>query len=234
VLPSATSTQTNIPSPSPTPQPTATALPTPTLVIGTPPAVLNVKARVEDDQVYLEWTPILSTGLVGYNIYRSHTAPVALGMLVNRALLTDTAYVDTITRDGSQSFYVVTAVNQLQQESLPSLAVTVNTPDLIPPSTPANFTLHLTGNLLQIAWQANQEADLAGYNIYRSNDLPVDRTVGPLNGTTLLPTPAYQDTIIQNGQTYYYVFTAVDLAGNESLPSIEAQIPTMNWEAATP
>jgi len=228
LLPTVTPTITTLPTA--TASPTLTLVPTP-FVIAPPPAVLNVKARVENDQVYLEWTPILSAGLVGYNIYRSHTEPVELGTLVNHELLVGTSYVDTIMRDGSQSFYVVTAVNQLQQESLPSIAVTVNTSDLIAPSKPANFSVQSLGNVVQITWRANQESDLAGYNIYRSNHLPVDRTLGPLNGSTLLTVAAYQDTIIQNGQTYYYVFTAVDLAGNESLPSIEAQIPTINWGA---
>ncbi len=236
-MPTATSPPTlpspTLPPPTLTASPTATTYPT-SLAIGPPPAVHNLKARIEEDQVYLEWAPIESAGLVGYNIYHSHTQPVQLGTLVNKEPLIDTLYVDKIMRDGSQSFYVVTAVNQLQQESLPSLTVTVNAPDLSPPSSPINIAVSLNGDQVQMTWQTNQETDLAGYHVYRSTQLPVDRTLGSLNGPNLLTSPVYQDTIVRNGQTYYYVFTAVDLAGNESQPSIEGQIPTTAADALFP
>ena len=44
----------------------------------------------------------------------------------------------------------------------------------------------------------------------------------PLSGATLLGTPAYIDTSPTAGTTYYYVVTAVDISGNQSLASVAA------------
>ncbi len=72
-----------------------------------------------------------------------------------------------------------------------------------------------------VAWSANTEADLAGYNVYRATSSPVATTGTPLNGGTLLTTPIYTDTTAANAATYVYVVTAVDTAGNQSAASTE-------------
>lgn len=76
---------------------------------------------------------------------------------------------------------------------------------------------------VSLSWTASTSA-VAGYNIYRGN-----QTGGPYAsisagdaGTT------FTDSTVQAGQTYYYVVTAVDSAGNESVFSNQAQavVPT--------
>jgi len=196
--------------------------------------VITLTAQVENDMVYLSWQPSSAADIVGYNLYRSSVGASGLGYRVNANLLSELSYVDTITPDGSQYSYVVTAVSQLSQEAASSQAVAVQSPDDTPPGTPINLAVLLVGNQSQLHWQANQEPDLAGYNLYRSNHLPIDRTQGPLNGATLVLTPAYQDTSLLKGQLYYYVVTALDLAGNESLPSIAAAMSTFNVELPAP
>lgn len=189
---------------------------------------------MENNKVYLTWSPSSATGVVGYNLYRSCTSAVGSELPVNPQLLASTSYVDTLTLNGSQCIYVVTAVSQSNQESPPSQAVTITTVDRTPPTLPVNFSVRLIGDTVQLQWQASSAPDLAGYNIYRSNHLPVERTQNALNGATLLLASSYQDRIALNGETYYYVFTAVDFSGNESLPSIEAQIPTVDLEVPAP
>jgi fibronectin type 3 domain-containing protein len=74
-------------------------------------------------------------------------------------------------------------------------------------------------------WNANSEADLAGYNIYRStthgsgyvkiNTAPIPKSA----------TPTFVDNINGSVQaTYYYVVTAIDTSGNESGHSNEGSI----------
>jgi hypothetical protein len=66
---------------------------------------------------------------------------------------------------------------------------------------------------------------IAGYNVYRANT-----SGGPYSGINsgLDSTTSYTDTLVQAGQTYYYVVTAVDGSGNESAYSNEtsATIPS--------
>ncbi len=221
-------TATPLPSPSATATPTIA--PTPTLL----PAISGLTAQAAEDKVVLVWEPAVGS-IVGYNLYRSASMAGSPGERRNGAPLANATHVDTVVLDGRNYFYYVTVVDQQNRESLPSSVVAVTVADRTPPHTPNLLSLHLSGNQLQLRWQANSEADLAGYRLYRSTNWPVDRAQGPIHGATLLTTPGYLDQVELNGETYYYVFTAVDQAGNESHPSIDAQMPTIDLAApATP
>jgi fibronectin type 3 domain-containing protein len=62
---------------------------------------------------------------------------------------------------------------------------------------------------------------VVGYNVYRGSV-----SGGPY--TLLNSTPngnlSYTDTTVVGGQTYFYVVTAVDASGNESVVSNEATV----------
>lgn len=71
------------------------------------------------------------------------------------------------------------------------------------------------GGLL-VTWDAGSEADLAGYRIYYGTE--------PSLYTETVDVGKVTSHLLQNlteGLTYYLVVTAYDLAGNESLPSVE-------------
>ncbi len=76
-----------------------------------------------------------------------------------------------------------------------------------------------------LTWTASTSANVVGYNVYRGA-----ASAGPFTKVTSLPVAGtgYTDYGVQAGQTYYYVATAVDSAGNESVYSNPAQavIPT--------
>jgi hypothetical protein len=72
---------------------------------------------------------------------------------------------------------------------------------------------------VSLAWTASTST-VAGYNVYRGT-----QSGGPyaiINGSTETST-TYTDNSVQGGQTYYYVVTAVDGSGNESVNSNQAQ-----------
>lgn len=230
-------TTTPLPSPSATMTPTLTTTASPTMTATAtaenPPTVVNLAAYVENDKVYLTWLPNSTDGIVSYNLYRSHTNTVE-AVLVNSQPLTSLSYIDIIRPDGNQWVYVVTAINQSDQESPPSQAVMITTTDQTPPQTPSNLSMNITGNLVKLHWQASTAPDLAGYNIYRSNRLPFPENPVPLNGGILLSEPAYQEEITLNGESYFYVFTAVDFSGNESPYSMNVQAFTVDREVPAP
>ena len=70
----------------------------------------------------------------------------------------------------------------------------------------------ISSSRINLDWNNNTEADLFGYNVYRSST-----SGGPYGliygGVT---TSAYADTGLSALTTYYYVVTAVDSSGNES------------------
>ena len=78
------------------------------------------------------------------------------------------------------------------------------------PQPPDGLTADPGDTLINISWNANQEADLAGYFIYRDNEI--------LN-YDILTTTTYTDTMLINGKEYSYTVTAADSNGSKSLPT---------------
>jgi len=85
-----------------------------------------------------------------------------------------------------------------------------------PPPTTGSHTVHLT-------WGAST-SQIIGYRVYRSEVSGGSFTA--LNGTAVT-TLTYDDSTVALGTTYYYVVTAVDASGNESIHSnqVTAVIP---------
>lgn len=88
---------------------------------------------------------------------------------------------------------------------------------LQPPSLPTGVQVTSSPDFIQLDWNENSEADLAGYNIYRSNS-----EVGIYNliNTVIVKISSYKDTTTVLDSFYYYQVTALDTLGNESKPSV--------------
>ena len=136
-------------------------------------------------------------------------------ILVKDNLITDTGYNDAGIGDGEYT-YKVTAVDYYGFESLPSDDARAIVGDIIPPPQPQGLTAAASGADIVLNWSANPAPDLSGYNIYRNTSEGWSRI-----NTSLITETAYTDAGIPNG-TYTYRVTAMDAAGNESLPSNEA------------
>lgn len=93
--------------------------------------------------------------------------------------------------------------------------------DSFPPANPSGveavYSAAAPNSFIDITWTANNEPDLAGYNVYRhrENEQPVK-----IN-SELIKTPRFPDPNIQPGMTYFYSVSAVDVRGNESGKSEE-------------
>ena len=83
--------------------------------------------------------------------------------------------------------------------------------DGIAPAPPAGLAISDSGdNKLSVAWSANSETDLAGYNILRG---------GVKVNTALITATTYTDADLTEGTDYSYQIAAVDKSGKESLAS---------------
>jgi fibronectin type 3 domain-containing protein len=71
---------------------------------------------------------------------------------------------------------------------------------------------------VDLIWAPATDADLAGYNLYRREG---DSAPAKLN-SELVRSPSYRDNAVASGKTYYYSASAVDVRGNESARSEEA------------
>ncbi|MBS3956557.1 MAG: PKD domain-containing protein [Clostridiales bacterium] len=95
-------------------------------------------------------------------------------------------------------------------------------PDVIAPVVPSGLVVTDKHNdesgAVAITWNANSEADLAGYRLYRSDSI---------NGPFMLVTEfdrvtSYTDPGLLAHRVYYYQLSAVDFSGNESARSVTA------------
>ena len=75
-------------------------------------------------------------------------------------------------------------------------------------------------HMVDLSWNASTSQDVIGYNVYRSTV-----SGGPYAriNSVLDPSTFYADVFVSNGATYYYVSTAVDSSGQESVYSNEVQ-----------
>jgi fibronectin type 3 domain-containing protein len=77
---------------------------------------------------------------------------------------------------------------------------------------------------VDLSWGASTSSNVVGYNVYRAgvSGGPY-ATVASANSVT-----TFVDGSVQSGQTYYYVVTAVDTSGTESVHSnqVQAVIPS--------
>ena len=73
---------------------------------------------------------------------------------------------------------------------------------------------------VNLSWNASTSQHITGYNIYRGANAN-----GPYTkiNSSLDPNTSYADGTVQDGQTYYYVTTAVDAQGAESQYSNQAE-----------
>jgi len=98
--------------------------------------------------------------------------------------------------------------------------------DNAPPAAPTGLSAAVSSNDVDLTWNANGEADLAGYLLYR--DGRVVNAPGAVIGSLdpyVLGTTSYDDVDVADG-TYRYELYAIDGAGNLSAPSapVEARV----------
>ncbi|MFZ0798518.1 MAG: hypothetical protein WCA13_00575 [Terriglobales bacterium] len=119
--------------------------------------------------------------------------------------------------------------SEVQVEGDDTAPVRVVAHDVFPPSVPAGLQAAYSGEgqkpFIDLIWAPVTNADLAGYNVYRSetNGAAVGQTV-KLN-SELVRSPSYRDSAVASGKTYTYSVSAVDVRGNESRRSEETSEP---------
>ena len=201
------------------------------------PAPTNLKADLSADGVTLSWDPVEipanSQGLsFSYRIYRrdntARSAEVAGELPVvpeQRPTFTDRSFL----WEHTYSYYVtvVTTISEpggskRQVEGDDTPPVTVFAHDTFPPATPSGLQAVFSGPgqkpFIDLVWNANNDADFAGYNVYRHEKGSAPEKLN----SELIKSPAFRDPDVEPGRQYFYSVSAVDLRGNESPRSEEA------------
>lgn len=105
-----------------------------------------------------------------------------------------------------------------------SPSVTVDVRDIFPPAVPEALAAVAaapdSGASIDLNWQPNTEADLAGYILYRREGNAPWQRLSPVKP---LAEPSFHDATVLPGHTYHYAVSAIDQSGHESRRSAEAE-----------
>jgi hypothetical protein len=120
---------------------------------------------------------------------------------------------------------------QIEVEGDDSAPVRVIAHDVFPPAVPSGLQAAYSGEgqkpFIDLIWAPVTNADLAGYNVYRSeittDSAAAEKTV-KLNSEPV-KSPSYRDSDVVSGKTYTYSVSSVDVRGNESQRSEKTSEP---------
>lgn len=174
-------------------------------------------------------------------IYRSDS-PLNLGELIANLPGKKNGYHDLMVKKDEIYYYTITTFNQAGQASLPVKVTAGPIKDLEPPPAPSNIKiLPLTDNAgFKITWQNPRSPDLSYINIYRStkrgvlSDKEINGRPAPLvhlkidnsDSGEIVLIGEYEDNNTEPDISYYYILTAEDFDGNESLKDLPGPLPT--------
>jgi fibronectin type 3 domain-containing protein len=184
--------------------PSAEASATP---IGTPGLITAVEAVAGNGQVSLHWPA--AENATGYVVKRSLEAE---GTFTPIASVPACNYVDAGLTNGTPYHY---RVNSLNAGGGGLDSATASATPVAPPPAPTGLAASAGNHEIELKWVAAPRA--TNYLVKRA-----EASGGPYVEIATVVGPGHHDTRLENGQTYYYVVTAVN-AGGESAPSAEAQ-----------
>jgi hypothetical protein len=216
--------------------------------------ITDLKAEATHSGILLSWTPPertligLAPTIAKYHVYRSELGtagtraeiPKQKTPLLKIGESEAATYRDTLAELGKTYVYAVRSVTQYPNgviESGDSNLARLTPRDTFPPAAPEGLVVVFVPPVgevpahVELSWAINPETDIAGYNVYRSEQ---DGVSGTRLNPELLLTPAFRDMNAVPGHRYLYAVTAVDRSGNESAASaaLPGGVPVENQ--ATP
>jgi len=199
-----------------------------------PPRVEDLRARAQSDGVVLSWIPTGRNETIRIHrvLDEKTTAPTQQtlefsgtdeGRVLDRDAALDHTYAYTVQRVEK-----ITMRGQTVEVGGPaSKPMRIDARDLFPPATPTGLqaVADPEARAIDLSWQPDAEADLAGYRVYRreaGTSAQPQRVSGDVEAA-----PSFHDTSAQPGHSYEYSVSAVDKDGNESPRSagVEESLP---------
>jgi fibronectin type 3 domain-containing protein len=165
------------------------------------------------DAIVVEWPPVERA-----SAYVVERRAGSAGSFEEIGRVEPARFGDAGFQNGETYFYRVRAIagrDASEAEGPVSEAASITPRDTFAPERPAGLSAVATPNTIELSWERNPEADVAGYRVRRgqagSEPLVLNEA--------LVETANYSDAQVTRGQEYSYQVTAVDGEGNESEPS---------------
>lgn len=187
-------------------------------LVDLPPPPTDVKTRVTETAVILEWGAADSA--TGYNVYRGDDVVQP----INNSALTTPTFEHTGIAFGKEQCYRVRSLAVVEGVSLegePSKPDCVTPRDEFPPAAPRGLAAVPTAGQISLIWDANTEKDLAGYLVLRG-DAP-DGALTAITPAAIRET-SYRDETVKPGVRYIYAVVAVDNAPSPNMSAQSARV----------
>ncbi len=187
---------------------------------------LNVIAEADEHEVRLSWqVNPADTGVFSYSIYRTNKPAGPFDKVNDKPVMIfgqegvdkpfPGAFTDSKIKPGLKYYYAVVSVDIAGNESEKYPLVEITPGDMKAPAIPQNIKAKSGDPGITLTWDIGDEADLAGYNIFRSQF--ADSQFVKINNMMVPPdTGLYYDHKARAGVQYYYRLTARDRSGNQS------------------
>ncbi|MBF5081111.1 fibronectin type III domain-containing protein [Quadrisphaera sp. INWT6] len=175
----------------------------------------GLTATAGDGRVALSWTANTESDLASYRVLRDGAEVAAVNPPA-------TSFTDTGLTNDTAYQYALRSVDRWGNTSdASSPAVTATPLDMTAPAVPAGLAAVRGDGQVSLAWTANTEADLAGYDLFRRADGASSsaRVSGAVLGASAT---SFTDTGLTNDVQYTYTLRARDRAGNSSASSAGA------------
>lgn len=196
-----------------------------------PPAATALATSFSETAVKVTWLPPVaegpSTPPMSFNVYsagaKTESPETAAPAPLNDQPLSAASFEHPGAAPGVQQCFVVRTVQTIAGaivESEPSAPACVTPRDTFAPAAPKALSAVAGPGAINLIWDANAEADLAGYLVLRA-EAP-DDTLQPLTSNPIRET-RYRDSTVKPGARYAYAIVAVDRAGNRSAASARVE-----------
>ncbi len=173
-----------------------------------PAEVKNITVRDigNGNSLQINWSENLDTDLFGYKVYVGK----ASGSYDTTYTTQTNSFLLTNLEEGTKYYIGITAIDNSGYESF--IKEVSATPQIIP-RAPRNLSANAWWHQVSLQWESNNELDLLGYNIYRSNK--PDTGFSKINSSIEL-VPFFLDSNNTTEEYSYYKITALDNDLNES------------------
>jgi hypothetical protein len=170
------------------------------------------KVRYDEKAITVSWPDAPPDSAASVEVYDATT-----GKRLTDKPVTDASFADQRIEWGAERCYAIgrlAEIERLPVESEPSDKTCVTLKDTFPPAAPTGVTAVAAEGSVNLIWNANTEADVAGYLVLRGTggEKPKPITPDPIRETT------FRDTV-PSGTRATYAIVAVDKAGNVSAMS---------------
>ena len=171
--------------------------------------------------VQISWKANEELDLSGYRIFRANNAEAEFNQITLEPIRAN-SYTDTIAvKNLNQNiFYKVMAVDQRYNSSELSEMLTLEKPDLIPPSPPVIKDFKASEEGILLSWINSSSEDVISHAVYRKDLSSNEEGWEQISVLAFEDNNStYLDTDVMPNKTYAYTLVAKDNTGWESSPS---------------